>query len=90
MHLQNHFPFIPIPHIRRVLLNSNRLYVPAFFQLRAESLADPPPFKRKLQASQIKKDKGIDPFDEAFEAEKTWLDRRLRASPLRYCTVECC
>jgi E3 ubiquitin-protein ligase RNF216 len=83
MHLQDDYPFIPIPHIRRILLNSNRLYVPTFYQLRADCAADHPPFKRKAQASHLMKHKGAELYDEAFETEKIWLTRRLREFSLR-------
>jgi hypothetical protein len=90
LNLQDHFPLIPVAHIRRVLLDCNSLYVPAFYQLRAESLADPPPFKPKAEASPLKKNKGVEFSDEAFEAEKTWLDRRLRTFSLRFRANESC
>ncbi|KAF9506192.1 hypothetical protein BS47DRAFT_1399698 [Hydnum rufescens UP504] len=76
--MANDYPFIPIPHIRRVLLNSNHLYVPAFYQLRADCAADHPPFKRKAQASHLMKHKGAELYDEAFETERIWLTRRLQ------------
>ncbi|KDQ07483.1 hypothetical protein BOTBODRAFT_38782 [Botryobasidium botryosum FD-172 SS1] len=76
-HLIQSFPYVPLPHLRKVFAAKNSLYAPSHLQLLADSnsTARPPPFKKKVAPSKF--DFPAVGDDEDFTREREWLLNKL-------------
>jgi len=70
------FPYIPVPHLRRVFLENNTLYAPTYIFLSEEQKGGNLSYTPKLFASRAN-DKGKAKQDARFEAERQWIIHHL-------------
>jgi TRIAD3 protein (E3 ubiquitin-protein ligase RNF216) len=71
------FPYIPKPHVRKVLFNNKALYAPTYLFLAEEKERKPLPYNVKTVPSRVT-GKGKAMHDPDFDKEREWLLLKLQ------------